>query len=79
MNLLLQQKHKSQGTGLGLFMSKNDCRKSLEGTLSHKNKKWFNFYNNNLNEKGKNARYKKKKKNFNSWRWKRLAQLLKEQ
>ncbi|CAM3516034.1 ATP-binding protein [Arcobacter aquimarinus] len=30
-------KHKSQGTGLGLFMSKMIVEKSLEGTLSHKN------------------------------------------
>ena len=30
-------KHKSQGTGLGLFMSKMIIEKSLEGTLSHKN------------------------------------------
>jgi len=30
-------KHKSQGTGLGLFMSKMIIEKSLEGELSHKN------------------------------------------
>ena len=30
-------KHKSQGTGLGLFMSKMIIEKSLDGTLSHKN------------------------------------------
>ncbi len=30
-------KHKSQGTGLGLFMSKMIIEKSLEGTLQHKN------------------------------------------
>ena len=32
-------KHKSQGTGLGLFMSKMIIEKSLEGTLSHRNSK----------------------------------------
>ena len=30
-------KHKSQGTGLGLFMSKMIIEKSLEGELSHEN------------------------------------------
>ncbi len=30
-------KHKSQGTGLGLFMSKMIIEKSLDGTLNHKN------------------------------------------
>ena len=30
-------KHKSQGTGLGLFMSKMIIEKSLDGELSHKN------------------------------------------
>jgi PAS domain S-box-containing protein len=30
-------KHKSQGTGLGLFMSKMIVEKSLEGEISHKN------------------------------------------
>ncbi len=30
-------KHKSQGTGLGLFMSKMIIEKSLNGELSHKN------------------------------------------
>ena len=30
-------KHKSQGTGLGLFMSKMIIEKSLEGSLSHRN------------------------------------------
>ena len=30
-------KYKSQGTGLGLFMSKMIIEKSLEGELSHKN------------------------------------------
>ena len=30
-------KHKSQGTGLGLFMSKMIIEKSLDGNLSHKN------------------------------------------
>ena len=32
-------KHKSQGTGLGLFMSKMIIEKSLEGELSHENYK----------------------------------------
>ena len=32
-------KHKSQGTGLGLFMSKMIIEKSLDGQLSHKNTK----------------------------------------
>ena len=32
-------KHKSQGTGLGLFMSKMIIEKSLEGELSHENSK----------------------------------------
>ena len=30
-------KHKSQGTGLGLFMSKMIVEKSLEGEINHKN------------------------------------------
>ena len=32
-------KYKSQGTGLGLFMSKMIIEKSLDGQLSHKNTK----------------------------------------